>query len=96
MKLRRGIVFLLLAPLLAQRKEDEPRMPDGRSRKLMILKSDVEKSKEDIAKLIALAEELQEDIDRNEYHTVDLGAVRKTQEIEKLVKRIRARMKRAQ
>lgn len=96
MKLRRGIVFLLLAPLLAQREEDEPRMPDGRSRKLMILKSDVEKSKEDIAKLIALAEELQEDIDRNEYHTVDLGAVRKTQEIEKLVKRIRARMKRAQ
>ncbi len=96
MKFRLGIVFLLLTPLVAQQKEPEPRMPDGSSRRLTILKSDAKRSKEDIEKLIALAHELREDIERNEYHVVDLGAIRKTEEIEKLVKRIRGRMKRVQ
>ena len=96
MKLRTAIVFLFLTPLVAQRQEPEPRMPDGSSRRLTILKSDAKKSKEDIEKLIALAHELREAIERSEYHAVDLGAVRKTEEIERLAKRIRGRMKRVQ
>ena len=96
MKLRMGIFFLLLTPLAAQQKEPEPRMPDGSSRRLTILKSDARKSKEDIEKLIALAHELRADIERNEYYLVDLDAIRKTEGIEKLAKRIRGRMKRVQ
>ncbi len=97
MKLRPGIFFLflfLLPSLGGQEKEAEPRMPDGSSRRLKILKSDAKKSKEDIEKLLALAHELRTAIERNEHHAVDLGALRKTEEIEKLAKRIRGRMKR--
>ena len=96
MTLRWGIALLLLAPLFGQREEPEPRMPDGSSRRLMILKSDAKKSKEDVAKLIRLARKLRDEIDRNEYHVVDLGSLRKTEEIEKLAKRIQGRMKRVQ
>lgn len=72
------------------------RMPDGRSRTLMILKSDVEKSSADMAKVIELATALQKDIERNQFHTVDLRSVRKAEEILKLVKRVKSRLSRAQ
>lgn len=74
--------------------EGKPRLPDGRSRMLTILKNDVEKSSEDIAKVLDLATELQEEIERNQFHTVDLGSVRKAEEIIKLVKRVKARLSR--
>ena len=102
-------VALLLSPLGAQiggRRgglESEPfgtergkRMPDGRSRTLMILKSDAEKSSADMAKVIELATALQKEIDQNQFHTVDLGSVRKAEEIVKLVRRVKSRLSRAQ
>lgn len=96
MTLRLGIAFLLVMPLVAQKDEQDPKMPDGSSRTLMVLKSDAKKSTQDIEKVIALVTELQQEIERNEYHVVDLGSLRKTEEIERLVKRIRGRMKRVQ
>ncbi len=101
------VLLLLVAPLNGQTlqggggprepkfgDERQPRMPDGRSRTLMILKNDVEKSSEDMAKVLALATELQEEIERNQFHTVDLGSVRKAEEIIKLVKRVKSRLSR--
>ena len=76
--------------------EREKRMPDGRSRTLMLLKSDVDKSTADMAKVIELATDLQKDIERNQFHTVDLGSVRKAEEILKLVKRVKSRLSRHQ
>ena len=96
MRLRLGIAFLLVMPLVGQRDEPDRKLPDGSSRALMVLKSDTKKSKEDIEKVIKLAAELQQEIDRYDYHVVDLGSLRKTEEIERLIKRIRGRMKRVQ
>ncbi len=79
---------------LGERDREEPRMPDGRSRTLMILKSDVEKSTSDMAKVIELAEELQAEIERNEFHTVDVRSVRKAEEIIKIVRRVKGRLSR--
>ncbi len=62
----------------------------------MILKKDVERSTEDMAKVIELATELQGEIEKNEFHTVDLGSVRKAEEIIKLVRRVKSRMSRSQ
>lgn len=100
---------LLLSPLGAQiggrrggpgsepfGTERDKRMPDGRSRTLMILKSDAEKSSADMAKVIELATALQKEIDENQFHTVDLGSVRKAEEIIKLVRRVKSRLSRAQ
>lgn len=75
--------------------EREPRLPDGKSLTLEILKKDVEKSSEDMAKVLALATELQEEIERNQFHTVDLGSVRKAEQIIKLVKRVKSRLSRS-
>lgn len=98
----------MLAPLAAQRQERgasgaepfgrglDPRMPDGRSRTLIILKKDVERSSKDMARVVELATELQEEIEKNQFHTVDLGSVRKAEEIIKLVRRVKGRLSKAQ
>ncbi len=70
-------------------------LPDGRSRDLVMLKNDVEKSGADMAKVIELATELQQEIERNQFHTVDLRSVRKAEEIIKLVRRVKSRLSRA-
>ncbi len=69
-------------------------MPDGRSRTLVILKSEAKKSQEDMAKVIELATQLQEEIEANEFHTVDVRSVRKAEEIIKLVRRVKSRLTR--
>ncbi len=103
---RRWITLLaLVAPATAQRRDggfgrDRNRtretMPDGRSRTLVTLKNDADKSTEDMARVVELATELQQEIEQNEFHTVDLGSVRKAEEILKLVKRVKARLSRHQ
>ncbi len=74
--------------------ESEQRMPDGRSRTLMILKSDAKKSRADITKVIELATLLKEEIEANQFHTVDLQSVRKAEEIITLVRRVKSRLTR--
>lgn len=103
---RRWITLLaLVAPVAAQRRNGEfgrdsnrirETLPDGRSRTLITLKNDADKSSADMARVVELATELQKEIDQNEFHTVDLGSVRKAEEILKLVKRVKARLSRHQ
>lgn len=103
---RRWITLLaLVAPAVAQRRDGRfgrdpgkirETLPDGRSRTLITLKSDADKSRTDMARVVDLATELQQEIEKNEFHTVDLGSVRKAEEILKLVKRVKARLSRQQ
>ena len=72
-----------------------PTMPDGRSRALLILKKEVEKSTDDMARVIELATELQTEIETNQFHTVDIRSVRKAEEIIKIVRRVKGRMSRS-
>ncbi|MEZ5352997.1 MAG: hypothetical protein R2762_10210 [Bryobacteraceae bacterium] len=65
-----------------------------RSQVEAILKSDREKSLEDAADLLKLAEDLKIDLEKNDRHVLSVSAFKKTEEIEKLAKRIRGRMKR--
>ena len=103
---RRWITLLaLVAPAVAQRRDGRfgrdpgkirETLPDGRSRTLITLKNDADKSRADMARVVDLATELQQEIEKNEFHTVDLGSVRKAEEILKLVKRVKARLSRQQ
>ncbi len=102
---RRWIALLaLVAPAAAQRTDGgfrrSPRIPEtlpnGRSRALITLKNDADKSRTDMARVVELATELQREIEKNEFHTVDLGSVRKAEEILKLVRRVKARLSRQQ
>jgi len=50
-------------------------------------------SLDDARKLLALAESLKVDIEKNDRYVVSIDTIHKTEEIEKLAKRIRGRMK---
>jgi len=50
-------------------------------------------SLDDARKLLALAEGLKTDIEKNDRYVVSMDTIHKTEEIEKLAKRIRGRMK---
>jgi len=73
---------------------EEPKLPDGRSQREEILKADHEKSLKDASELIRLCEELKADLEKNDRHVLSVGTLRRLDEIEKLAKRVRGRMKR--
>ena len=97
MTLLRGIAVFMAAALLwaAQvNPPEEPRLPDGKSQREAILKAEHEKSLRDAAELLTLSEELKAELEKNDRHVVSVSSLRKTEEIEKLAKRIRNRLKR--
>jgi hypothetical protein len=59
-----------------------------------MLKDDHKKSLEDAAELYKLAEELKIEMEKNDHNVLSMSAMKKTEEIEKLAKRIRGRMRR--
>jgi hypothetical protein len=72
----------------------DTRLPNGRSQKEEILKADHEKSLQDADELMKLSEELKIDLEKNDRHVLSVSTLKKLDEMEKLVKRIRGRMKR--
>jgi hypothetical protein len=91
---------LLLWPLAAQMPEVPPleeekdaKLPNGRLQKDEIAKAAYQSSLDDSKKLIAAAEELKAELEKNDRYVVSLAAIRKTEEIEKLARRIRGRLK---
>ncbi len=75
-------------------EKDEMRLPDGKSQKIEILKAEHKKSKEDAAELLTLAQELKDEIDKGPYQVVDVRLIKKAEDIEKLARNIKNRMKR--
>ena len=96
------LVCALLVPLCAGWQEAEPapveresdRLPNGKLRQDEILKAEHEKSVRDAAQLVDLAESLKQELEKNEHFVLSIGSIKKTEEIEKLAKRIRSRMRR--
>jgi uncharacterized protein (DUF2126 family) len=81
-------------PLFPRSKEGDVRLPNGKSQRNEIAKDDYKKNLEDATELVKLAEELKEDIAKNEAYIVSVKTLKKTEDIEKLAKNIRSRMKR--
>lgn len=75
-------------------REAEDRLPNGKSQKEEIAKDDYRKSLEDSRELVKLAEALELELEKNDSHVVSVGTIRKTEDIEKIAKRIRNRLKR--
>ena len=72
----------------------EIRLPNGKLQKEEILKADHEKSLEDAAKLVQLTEELKIELEKNDRHILAVSTLKKLEEVEKLTKRIRSRLRR--
>jgi hypothetical protein len=70
------------------------RTPDGRNRTEMILKAEHEASMKDVDTMRKLIEDVKIDMEKNDRHVLSVGTLKKLDDIEKLTKKIRNRMKR--
>ena len=70
------------------------KLPNGRSRSEAILKEDYAHSLSDAAALTALAQSVQADLEKEGRDVLSLQTLKKLDEIDKLTKRIRSRMRR--
>jgi hypothetical protein len=96
-----AVFFARLLP--AQDRQDPPgihekpedvRLPNGKRQQDEILKADYEKNLKDARELSDLARSLQEDLEKNDRFVLSVGTLKKTDDIEKLARKIRGRLKR--
>ena len=101
MPLRALILLLILAVPAAtqsrrEEREDEPaKLPNGKSQQEEILKADHVKSLEDADALMRLSAEIKADLEKNDRHILSLATLKKLDEVEKIAKRMRTRMKKS-
>ena len=95
------LALLALATLTLdaqQRKPGDPdeptRLPNGKLQQDEMLKADHEKDVADARDLARLANELKEEMEKGDAHVLSIAALKKTDDIEKLAKRIRGRIRR--
>src|SRR5215467_7887857 len=69
-------------------------LPNGKSQRDEILKAEREQNLKDAAKLADLADELKEALEKEDRFVFSLSTVKRTEEIEKLAKKIRSRIRR--
>ncbi len=81
-------------PPEAEKSTAPVRLPNGKLQQDEILKEDHEKSVKDAAQLIELSESLKQDLEKDDTHVLSISSLKKTEEIEKIAKRIRTRLKR--
>jgi hypothetical protein len=72
---------------------EDVRLPNGKLQRDEILKADYQKSLSDAREMSKLAEELKVDLEKNDRYVLSIATLKKTEEIEKLAKRIRDRLK---
>jgi hypothetical protein len=72
---------------------EDTRLPNGKSQRDEIAKQEHANALKDVDALVAAAQELRDELKRAGDFVVPVGSVRKTEEIEKLAKRIRGRLK---
>src|ERR1017187_10610417 len=74
-------------------EEEDVILPNGKSQKEEILKAEHQQNIKDAADLAELAEQLKNDLEKNDRYVVSMATLKKTDDIEKLAKRIRARLR---
>jgi hypothetical protein len=106
---RNALLSLLVSPLaaVAQEQEEQRRLtlpddpkgdkdqklPNGKSRNDAIAKKQHEDAMRDVEDLVSAAQELKQELEHAGNYIVPVSSVRKTEEIEKLARRIRGRLK---
>jgi hypothetical protein len=73
--------------------DEDTRLPDGKSQKNAIAKQQHEEALKDVNDLLAVAQELKDELQKAGNYVVPVSSVKKTEEIEKLARKIRGRLK---
>ena len=93
-----GLFLLTVCVLLGQSSptKDEPdvKLPNGKSQKDEIVRVDYERNLRDAGELARLAEEIKRDLEKGDRNLVSLRTLRQLDEVEKLTKDIRQRLRR--
>jgi hypothetical protein len=76
-----------------ERDQENLRLPSGKLQKDEILKADHEKTLADVAALAKAAEDLKIEVEKTDLHVLSISTLKQLDNIEKLTKRIRSRMK---
>jgi hypothetical protein len=102
-RLFRGAFLLLLAavsPAALQQDstplphiQEDPKLPNGKSQHDEILKMEREENIRDAGKLVDMAASLKTDLEKSDRFVLSMDTLKKTDDIEKLVKKIRDRLR---
>ncbi len=74
-------------------QDDGVRLPNGKLQRDEILKAEHEQNLKDAAQLMELSAQLKEELEKNDAYVLSMSTLKKTDDIEKLVKKIRSRMR---
>jgi hypothetical protein len=80
-------------PLPPEAPEDV-RLPNGKLQRDEILKADYQKTLDDARALSKLTDELKTDLEKSDYNVLSVGTLKKIDDIDRLAKRIRDRLRR--
>ncbi|HMD48698.1 MAG TPA: hypothetical protein VKG79_06360 [Bryobacteraceae bacterium] len=72
---------------------EDVRLPNGKLQRDEMLKAEFQKSLDDARELSRLAGDLKLDLEKNDRYVLSIATLKKTEEIEKLAKRIHDRLK---
>ena len=93
-------VLALAVPLAPQQPGEEVgdrkegvRLPNGKMQSDEILKVEREQNIKDAARLTELAQQLQQDLEKNGYSVLSMSTIKKTEDIEKLARKIHGRLR---
>jgi hypothetical protein len=94
-----GLLFSQIEPRGRDRntfpdQHHDAKLPNGKSQQEEILKADYKKTLADAAELVKLSEELQDELIKEDRHVLSISSLKKAEDIEKLAKKIRTRLKR--
>jgi hypothetical protein len=88
------LAFFAAFGLSQEREKQEPvRMPNGKLQQEEILKAEHERNLKDAALLMQMSEEIKIELEKNERHVLSLATLKKLDEIEKVARRMRSRMR---
>lgn len=82
-----------IPPASGDKEKDDGRMPDGKSRDDAIAKHEHEGALKDADQLLALAQQIHDEVVKAGNYVVPVETLKKTEEIEKLARKIRSRLK---
>jgi negative regulator of replication initiation len=73
---------------------EDVRLPNGKKQQDEILKAEYEQNVRDARDLVSLSKSFEEDLEKDDRFVLSLSSLKKLDDMEKLTKRIRGRMKR--
>jgi hypothetical protein len=74
-------------------EDEDVTLPSGKSQRDEILKAEHVQNMKDASDLADLAQQLKLDLEKNDRYVVSMATLKKTDDIEKLAKRIRSRLR---